>query len=208
MIKRLTNHGVFYDIDCVSLYLKRMEEIKNYKKYIAEEAHYFIESNKEQFQIIYDRVKDAENEYNTAFNQRFVTADGYSYYFVEFNNSGKAIINLQEDIPQQIVHRFKPLSLYPKENKKNLISDEIYWNNLQLSRLVSISIPLAIFLLVVVAGGIITSLFVDKQQIKLLIYIIGALLLPASLMLVVLHFSWKNRLKKKYYNGTNPFIFK
>ena len=208
MKKRLSSHGIFYDVDCIALYLKRMDEIKNYKKYIAEEAQFFIESSKEQFQVVYDRARNNEEEYDAAFEQRYVTADGYSYLFAGFNSSGKAVINLQEDIPQQAVHRFKPASLYSKENKKELIPDQIYLNNLPLSRLVAISIPLSIILLAIVAGGIIASIIIKEEQIKLLIYIISALLLPASLMLVILHFTLKNRLKKKYYNGTNPFIFK
>ena len=98
--------------------------------------------------------------------------------------------------------------LNPKENKKNLIRDDIYLNNLTLSNLVKISVPLAIFLFVVVVAGIIASFFIEPKAIKLLIYIVGASLLAASFVLVILHFAWKNSLKKKYYNGTNPFIFK
>ena len=81
-------------------------------------------------------------------------------------------------------------------------------NNLTLSNLVKMSIPLAIFLLVVVIAGIIASFIIEPKAIKLMIYIISASLVAASLVLVILHFAWKNSLKKKYYNGTNPFIFK
>ena len=42
----------------------------------------------------------------------------------------------------------------------------------------------------------------------LVMAIISALILPASAALVIMHFMWKNRLKKKYYNGTNPFILR
>ena len=97
---------------------------------------------------------------------------------------------------------------YPKDNKKSKIRDDVFLNNLTLARLVSFSVPLAIILLVVAIVGVIISFFIPSTIVKILIYIGSAFLLIGSLLLIILHFSWKNRLKKKYYNGTNPFIFK
>lgn len=208
MLKRLTTRGIFYDNECITLYLERLDEIRKYKKFIAEEAEFFICANKEQYEVILNRVKNGDENYDNILGQRFVTTDGSSYSFVNYEENSKPVISLLEDVPPQTIHRFKPMYLYPKENKKSLISDEIYLNNLPLSKLVSASVPMSIALLALVVTGLIISLFVDVQQFKLIVYIISALLLPASLMLVILHFSWKNRLKKKYYNGTNPFIFK
>ena len=208
MKKRIMTHGVFYEPECVTLYLKRIDEIRKYKAYIAEEAAFFVESNKEQFQVIVDRARSTEDNYNSIFQDRFVTGDGSSYLFSEFDSNGNPVINIQPDIPLQVVHHFQPSSLAPKDSQITLIKDEIYLNNLPLSRLVSISIPLAIILLATVVAGIIASIFIPSTTAKLLIYIISAMLLPTSMVLAILHFSWKNRLKKKYYNGTNPFIFK
>ena len=128
--------------------------------------------------------------------------------FEEFGKDGVPVVNLQKHIPSQNVHSFKPQHLYPKENKKGLIRDDIYMNNLTLSNLVKMSVPLSIILLAIVVGGMIASFFIDSSTIKLLIYITSVALLAASGVLVILHFAWKNSLKKKYYNGTNPFIFK
>lgn len=209
MERRIMYHNTFYDADCIVLYLKRIDEIKKYKNYIKEEAIFFVDSNKEQFKVIIDRVKGREEEYASVFEQRFIDQEGKSYLFTGFDNNNNPIINLQEDVPiQTVVHRSKPVYLNPKDGKKSGISDEIYLNNLPLFKFVSLTIPLAIIILLTVATGLIISIFVRSQATKLLIYIISALLLPTSLVLVILHFSWKNRLKKKYYNGTNPFIFK
>ena len=208
MRKRVRNHGIYYDIDCTILYLKRIDEIRNYKNFIADEAGFFVDANKDQFSVIINRVRNTDADYDAVFKQRFVTADGYSYLFFEFNKNGVPLINLQSHIPPQNVHRFKPASLNPKDNKKSQIRDEIYLNNLTLSRLVSISVPFAIFLLAVVVAGMVASFIVKDQTVDLLIYIISAFLLSASFLLIILHFAWKRRLKKKYYNGTNPFILR
>lgn len=208
MRKRVRNHGIYYDIDCTILYLKRIDEIRNYKNFIADEAGFFVDANKDQFSVIINRVRNTDADYDAVFKQRFVTADGYSYLFFEFNKNGVPLINLQSHIPPQNVHRFKPASLNPKDNKKSQIRDEIYLNNLTLSRLVSISVPFAIFLLAVVVAGMVASFIIKDQTVDLLIYIISAFLLSASFLLIILHFAWKRRLKKKYYNGTNPFILR
>ena len=208
MNKRIQNHHVFYDEDCIALYLKRMDEITKYKVFIKEEAEFFVDSNKEQFLVVVERAENSIEQSKNVFLQRYVSADGSSYLFDGFGKDGNPVINLQEHIPQQSVHNFKPQHLYAKENKKALIRDDIYLNNLTLSNLVKTSIPLAIILFAVVVGGMIASFFIEPNTIKLMIYIICASLLVASFMLVILHFGWKNSLKKKYYNGTNPFIFK
>lgn len=208
MKRRIISHGIFYDTDCITVYLKRIDEIRKYKAYIAEEATFFVGSNKEQFQVIVDRAKSTLDNYNNIFQQRFVAGDGSSYLFSEFDNNKNPIINLQADIPLQSVHHIQPASLYPKDGKKSTIKDEIFLNNTQLSKLVALSIPVAIILLVAVAVGMGISFAIPSTTAKLMIYILSALLLPTSLVLAILHFSWKNRLKKKYYNGTNPFIFK
>ena len=208
MLKRLTTHGIFYDTECISLYLARLHETREYKKYIAEEAKYFITVGKDQFKEVLDRAKKADPQYDKILGQRFVTTEGLSYTFIDYDSNKKPILNILEDVPLQVVHRFKPASLYSKENKKILIPDEIYLNNLPLSRLVAVSVPVALFLLSLVVTGLIAAICPTSQTFKLMVFIFSALLLPTSLMLIALHFSWKNRLKKKYYNGTNPFIFK
>ena len=61
------------------------------------------------------------------------------------------------------------MSLSSKENKQVLISDEIYLNNLPLSRLVSASIPIAIALLAIVVTGLIACIPAG-QQFKLVVF--------------------------------------
>ena len=208
MKQRLSSHKIFYDMDCVLLYLRRIEEIRSYKDFIASEADFFVESNKDTFNKIVNRVQKAEGKYLNVFKDTYVTADGYSYRFAGFNNDGTPLITLQSTTKAQKNRHVEPTSLFPKDNKKSKIRDDVYLNNLTLARLVSVSVPLAIILLVCAIIGVIVSFFVPSQIVKILIYIGSALLLIVSFILIILHFSWKNRLKKKYYNGTNPFIFK
>ena len=209
MKKRLTSRGVFYDVDCVVLYLKRLEEIKEYKKYLISEAEFFIDANKDQFKVIVDRINHTKDHYATAFKDSHVTADGNSYVFNEFGPNLTPILTMQSIKNEQKVRHIKEeISLYPKDNKKSPIKDEIYQNNLPLFIFVTMSVPLAIILFFAALTAVVIGAFAPSEIVKMLLFIGAAVLTSVSLMLFILHFAWKNTLKKKYYNGTNPFILK
>lgn len=212
MKRRLTSRGVFYDTDCVILYLKRLDEIRSYKDFIASEADYFLESNKgpnkDLIKEVVGRVKEADEECENIFHEIYQTANGLSYKFVTFGDNSMPTINLCKNPDAQKVRRVKKISLYPKDNKKSRIRDDIYLNNLPLSRLVMVSIPLATIFLVLGIGAVVLAMLVDNAPIKFSLFGVAAILASVSLMLFILHFSFKNRLKKNYYNGTNPFILR
>ena len=209
MKRRLTSHGVFYDVDCVVLYLKRIEEIILYKRYLITEAEYFIEANKDNFKTIVERIKNSKDHYSEIFKEAYVTADGNSYLFNQFGPNINPILTMQPIKNEQKVRHIKEeISLYPKDNKKSPIRDEIYQNNLPLFIFVSMSVPLAIVLFFAALTAVIIGVVAPSEIVKMLLFIGAAVLTSVSLMLFILHFAWKNALKKKYYNGTNPFIFK
>ena len=209
MKRRLTSRGVFYDVDCVVLYLKRIEEIKLYKRYLISEAEFFIEANKDNFNEIVERIVGTEDHYFMAFKDKYITADGNTYLFNEFGPNLTPILTMQSAKTNQPVHHIKEaISLYPKDNKKSPIRDEVYQNNLPMFVFVTMSVPLAIILFFAALTAVVIGIFAPSEIVKMLLFIGAAVLTSVSLMLFILHFAWKNALKKKYYNGTNPFIFK
>ena len=209
MKKRLTNRGIFYDVDCVVLYIKRIEEIRLYKQYLISEAEFFVDSNKDHFKEIIERITASQNHYVSILKDNYITADGNSYLFNEFGPNITPILTMQAmKNEQKVRHMKEAISLYPKDNKKSPIRDEVYQNNLPLFIFVSMSVPLAIILFFAALTAVIIGVFAPSEVIKMLLFMGAAILTSVSLMLFILHFAWKSTLKKKYYNGTNPFIFK
>lgn len=208
MKKRLQYHGAYYDIDCIILYLKRIAEIRSYKDFISSEASFFLASNKEQFKEIIDRVIENGPHYDEVYAEAFPTIQGYTYNFYKYDENGTPLITLQNGAHVYKAHHLKNANLYMKDNKKSRIRDDIYISKLTLSRLVTISIPLIIIFFVLAVGAVIAAIFIPSELIKILVYVGAGVLISISLMLFILHFAWKRRLNKKYYNGTNPFIFK
>ena len=135
-------------------------------------------------------------------------ANGFAYKFVSFGQNNVPSIAIDTKSKKQKFRFIKPTSLNPKDNKKSKIKDQIYLNNLALARLVAASIPVAIILLLLAIGDIIGAIFIPNNTVKIIFYVMAAAVVSISLLLFILHFLWKNRLRRTYYNGTNPFIFK
>lgn len=207
--RRITLHTQFYDMDCIITYLKRIDEIKDYKVYIADEAKLFLDTN-EAFKDVVDRVEASRSFYADVHKETFHTVDGYTCKFHKFDANGTPILSIKGE--QKVDENGKPLPkkyiLFPDEGKKSLIKDEVYLNKYALYRLESLSLPLAIAVLIGSVAGLIIAALIPLTPVKITVIVLSALMAVTSFILVFLHFMWKNRLKKKYYNGTNPFIFK
>ncbi|MBO6261232.1 MAG: hypothetical protein J6N95_01325 [Bacilli bacterium] len=208
--KRITLHSQFYDMDCIILYLKRVDEIKDYKVFIAEEAKFFIDSNKEQFKEVIERVEKSREAYADVHKETFYTTDGYACKFHKFDANGTPILSVKGE--QKVDKNGKPIinkyALTREDGKKSLIKEEVFVNNFLLYRLEFLSLPLALAILTVAIAGFIVAAFINVLAVKVLVIVLSAILAVGALVLVILHFAWKNRIKKKYYSGTNPFIFK
>ena len=205
--KRITTHGIYYDMDCVILYLQRIKEIKDYKEFVAQEAKYFVDNGKEQFKDIIGMVDVSMHAYEEVYNDKYVTADGYTYLFAGFDSNGLPLVSIKDSKPNVDLRRHK-IELYPKDSKKSKIKDEIYPNKLPMFRLFMASIPAASFLFTLAIVGIVFSFIITSSVAKAFILLAAALAILAALVFFTLHFTWKNALKKKYYNGMNPFILK
>ena len=208
MKKRLQYRDVFYDLDCIILYLKRIEEIRSYKDFISSEANFFVESNKEQFKEVVLRVNNDQIRYDALFKEAYPTLNGYSYVFYKFDAQGLPLITLQEGAHTYKYHHFKNIFLYDKDNKKSPIRDDIYLSKLALSRLINVSIPLAIIFFILGLGAAIGAIFIPHNIVKIIVFAVAGLFAIVSIVLIILHFVSRRKYNKKYYNGTNPFIFK
>ena len=205
--KRITTHGIYYDMDCVILYLQRIKEIKDYKEFVAQEAKYFVDNGKEQFKDIIGMVDVSMHAYEEVYNDKYVTADGYTYLFAGFDSNGLPLVSIKDSNPNVDLRRHK-IELYPKDNKKSPIKDEVYPNKLPMFRLFMASIPTASFLFTAAIVGIVISFIISSSVAKAFILLAASLAILTGLVLFTLHFTWKNALKKKYYNGMNPFILR
>ena len=208
MRRRITTHNnIYYDLDCVTLYLERIKEIKEYREFIKTEADIFIENGKPQFNEINARIEKAIKVEDRVLKERYVVADDYTYEFQKYDASGKPMLTIKDGHPN-IDPKRKKVELYPKDNKKSAIKDEIYMNNVALYRFVEASIPVAIVFLSAAFTIVMISIFLPDKVMKILNFLVAIGLVLSAGLLFILHLAWKNSLKKRFYNGINPFILK
>ena len=210
--KRITFHnGPFYDIDCVILYLRRLDEIREYKEFLISEANVFADNGKEQFREIAQRLERDKAHYVNACKEIFHTVDGFTYIFQHYDTNRNPIGTIKNDHPNVAEPEKKEkrkVELYPKDGKKSLIKDELFANNLTLARLVNASVPVALILFISALVCLIVSFPVPNLVAKIILLSLAAVLVIVSVVLFILHFVWKSEHNKKYYKGTNPFILK
>ena len=137
-----------------------------------------------------NRVKESSKYYDHVFSEQYVTADGFAYAFNTFGVDSLPSIMMVSDQPQRVAHRVKPINLYPKDNKKSPIRDSIYLNNLPLSRLVAVSIPLAVLMLIACIAAIVFGIVLKTTILKVLLFASAVILASSSLLLFILHFSF------------------
>ena len=208
MRRRITTHNnIYYDLDCVTLYLERIKEIKEYREFIKTEADIFIENGKPQFNEINARIEKAIKVEDRVLKERYVVADDYTYEFQKYDASGKPMLTIKDGHPN-IDPKRKKVELYPKDNKKSAIKDELYMNNVALYRFVEASIPVAIVFLSAAFTIVMISIFLPDKVMKILNFLVAIGLVLSAGLLFILHLAWKNSLKKRFYNGINPFILK
>ena len=211
--KRITLHnGPFYDVDCVILYLRRLDEIREYKEFIISEANVFAENGKEQFKEIAERLERDKAHYVSAYKEIFRTVDGFTYTFQHFDNNRNPIGSIKNSNPVPVEPNKKTnkrkVELYPKDGKKTLIKDELFANNVTLARLVNASIPVALVAFIAACVFLIVSFPIPSLVAKIILLSFAAVLVIFSVVLFILHFVWKSEHNRKYYKGTNPFILK
>ena len=211
--KRITLHnGPFYDIDCVILYLERLDEIREYKEFLISEANVFVENGKEQFKEIAERLERDKAHYVSAYKEVFHTVDGFTYTFQHFDNNRNPIGSIKNDNPvvtePNKKNKKRKIELYPKDGKKSLIKDELFANNITLARLVNASVPVALVAFISALVLLVISFPIPNLVAKIILLVFASALVIISIVLFILHFVWKNEHNKKYYKGTNPFILK
>lgn len=208
MKKRITSNNLFIDADCVILYLTRIEEIRNYKLFIASEAQLLIDNDKEKFKEIVDRVSHSLKRFDDILKETYPITNGNNYAFLKYCENNVPLITLSPEKHKIKSFRFRTISLYSERKGHFLINDRVYKNNLLISRLVKISIPLGTFLCVSAIVGFVFAFIAESAWLKIILNIYSFSAISFSIALLILDFLWKKQLKNKYYNGIDPFILK
>ena len=119
--KKLTFRDYFYDVDCLKLYYKNMEDVIDIKRIIVNELSLIDEEK--MVEIVSNSIKNLEDIFKTS----VFTADGKEQKLVNFGKSGEPlIVNGYQRRDTTKILRYRMSTLDPNNKKATLIKDVVF----------------------------------------------------------------------------------
>ena len=196
--KKLTHHGQYYDEECLKMYLKRLNEIINFKRDILDTLNkikkdYVSQKNEVLINLISHNISEKENSLRTS--KFLITGIGYKVTRV-----GADKISITETGETVNTHYNKKglYTLNENDKSKKLIKDTVFKDYTPIIRAKNISIYFAILCILIAVGCGAAAYVFFKDALLFPIFVIAAgLAFAGFITLLILHLSWRSILKKR-----------
>ena len=195
--KRLMVKKTFYSVDCLKLFIQRLSEIIDLKNLLIEELIFVNEKiEDEKIQNAIDEYKESVKLSQKELKQKYPTVDGTKYGLAKINDNGEIILGYGDTKTKPITH-YRHHTLSDKDDKGTLIKDDVYPNNMGISRGIKVTIPVLIILLVLAIGLLVPYFILRKESYAIYFLIGSAVLLAGFIAIFVLRLIWRHKLKKR-----------
>ena len=198
--KKLITHHHFYDVDCIKLYFKNLNDIQKLKSLILKE-YCFIQARHDdsEVKLAITSLEKSISSQSEEMNKKWITADGYTYGYVGTSESGDLLLGRSDKINTVKIARYQPKALlHERTNKKNrLIKDQVFPNFLPLYRLEKVSLPMAIALFVLSIISLICTLAFQTATLNQILIVVTCALLASAIAFLGAYFFSLNRLVKR-----------
>lgn len=197
--KKLSNHReLFYDADCLRLYLKHLYDIIKFKKDMLKNLNdikrdYITQRNDVMINLVSHSISEKELSLRTV---KFTT-DGKGYKLTKVFGD-KAYIDLSGDFVDTRSNKHKQYTLESGVKGKRYIKELAFKDYTPILNLKRLSLYLSIILFVLAIGaGVSCYIFKDNNLIFIITLIAGAVLLVGAIVFIIIHFIWRRILKKR-----------
>ena len=200
--KVLTFKKYFYDLDCLSLYLRHVYDAYNLQKCIFDLACEIQKKDPDNhgydafLKFLENKIREKERAIN---DYDYVTTDGVTHKFVKINyNHDAETVVLSKPLVDTKSSRYRMASL-DKDNKKlRYIKDEIFKDYTDIIKARKVSIVFVIICtFVAVICGLGVYLFQDNFLFSILSIVGCAVTAIIAVILLVLVISWGSTINKK-----------
>lgn len=192
IFKLLTLKNYFFDLDCLKLYVRRLQEIIDFKKCIQKEMK-SIGAEEDANKI------DAEL---LEFNERLVkttyyTVDGFAHLFKGFEKDSVLFLDSKESIDSSL-SKYRPSALHPTDKNTTKIKDQVFRNNRAGYNAVIIELVGGIASASIGVGTLIAALF-TKNPLSVFLLILGIILTIAGVFFIVWQYLFRKLLAKRSF---------
>ncbi len=198
--KKLITHHYFYDVDCIKLYYKNLNDIEKLKAIILKE-YYFIKARHDEpeVKLAIASLEKSVSSQREEMNKKWITADGYAYGYVGTSESGDLLLGRSDKLNTVKIAHYHPKALsHERSNKKNmLIKDQVFPNFLFLYRLEKISLPATIVLFILSIISLICTLVFQTTVLHQILVVVTCLMFAAAIAFLGAYFFSLYRLVKR-----------
>ncbi len=193
--KKLTFKDYFYDVDCLKLYYKNMEDVIDIKRLIVNELSLINEEK--MVEIVSNSIKNLEE----IFKKSVFTADGKEQKLVNFGKSGEPlIVNGYQRKDTTKIQRYRMSTLDPNNKKATFIKDVVFSRTyIKLFNAMQASIALIIVSAVIALVALIIYLVFIKNPFILVALILAIVFGVLGVSFVIMRLILSYVLTKKRY---------
>lgn len=193
IFRLLTLKNYFYDMECLKLYVSRLNEIISFKKFIQKELS--IIGFEKDAKEIDNELKDLNERLNDV---SYYTIDGFVHRFKGFEKNGAILfLDSQESIDTSLT-KYRPSALYPKDKSAIYIKDQIFRSNKTSYTIAMVELVLGIISSSLGFTFLFTSLLVS-HPLSIAFLLIGLTLFVVGGFLILWHFIYKKIMGKRNF---------
>ena len=194
--KRLTTRKVFYNLECIKLYVTRLDEALALKKVILEELTRLADKVEDhKVQTALEDLTNSIKELEVDINMKHPCADGYKYALAKKSKQGEMIFGRGDQTLKPLQHLVS-YTLNDHDNKGRLIKDKVYPDNTHIAKLVKKTIP-AMIIDILLGLGLLAPYFLIKEKYAFYFLIGACVFFGLSLLTLAFHIKWKHQLSKR-----------
>ena len=197
--KKITVRDRFYNEDCVGLYFQRLYEIIETKKKLLDELQKsWAKVNDARTEHLIKQVESSINVLNVKFKEVVATAEGGQYKVAKVTSPTQIVVaSLDEKInpiKNYVVYKVKD-----NDKKGKLLNDKVYPDNIHITFLIKVALPLFIIFFVLGIGALLTALLTKSTQYDLALFIGAGASVAIAITWMVLYIVWKAQLSKRHH---------
>lgn len=196
--KKLTFKSYFYDVDCLKLYWIHLHETIKMKELILSIVKDIKKDYKsQQVDMMINLLAHNIDEKSKVLHLDTYIASGKSYRFMKVLY-GKAVIEEGNKRVETHLLRYRLSTLDENEKHKRYIKDEVFKDYTKTVHATKITLALAIFFYLLMAGGVVTTVIFRSNTMLFFIFLgVSIFCFVLGTVLLSLHIAWKTILKKR-----------
>ena len=199
--KKLTFKTYYFDVECLKLYWVHLYNIIRFKELIIDIIKQiktkYISQQTQQTEVLINMISHNVDEKKKVLKLDAYIASGEGFRYTKTINGKACLERLEHNIDTKL-SRYRLSSLDENDKKKHTIKDQVFKDYTSVIKANKSAVSFSIILLLFALGFGVAGYFFHTNLIYFISFVgSGSICFIASLILFILHLSWRAMLKKR-----------